>query len=438
MGKSYQQKTNRSRRKMQKLQGQAVTVELADGKAAFQMILPMSEMLFDVAKTIEKTTSQAGLLMMKALIDEEVEQLAGERYRHNPDRKAIRWGNDEGHVIFAGRKVAIDKPRLRSADGSQEIHLSRWNAFAHPYRMQQAVSERILRRVSTRDYAGVLDELCDGYGIDKSSVSRQWKAASTKRLRQMLERPLPDLQLCVILIDGKQFHDFTLITALGIDIEGRKHVLGLWPGATENSEICGQLLDELVERGLSTQQQYLFILDGSKALAKAVRARFGQQVLIQRCRLHKERNIQRYLPKSYHKLLKMKLRAAWAMTDYEEAKKQLYKVHDWLASINQAAARSLEEGFDQTLTINRLGLPEQLRRLFSSTNIIESCFSLADDLCGNVKHWRDVNMAWRWAGTVLLEAERHFHRIKGYRQLPLLVEALKELKEVVDHQEVVA
>jgi transposase-like protein len=435
MGKSYQRKTNRSRRKMQKLTGQTVTVELADGKAAFQMILPMSEMLFDVAKAIEQTASQAGLLMMKALIEEEVEQLAGERYRHKPDRKATRWGSDEGHVIFAGRKVAIDKPRVRSRDGSQEISLSRWNAFAHPYRMQQAVSERILRRVSTRDYEGVLDDLCDGYGIDKSSVSRRWKLASTRRLRQMLDRPLNDLPLCVILIDGKEFHDFTLITALGVDVGGGKHLLGLWPGASENSQVCGQLMAELIERGLSTQPQYLFILDGSKALAKAVKDHFGRQVLIQRCRLHKERNIQAYLPKKYHKLLAMKLRAAWGMTDYEEAKKELYKVHDWLASINQAAARSLDEGFEEMLTVNRLRLSEQLRRLFSSTNIIESCFSVADDLCRNVKYWRDASMAWRWAGTVLLEAEKRFHRVKGYRDLPLLVEALKEK---VDHQEAVA
>lgn len=276
MGKSYQRKTNRSRRKMQKLDGQAVTVELVDGKAAFQMILPMIEMLFDVAKAIEQTASQAGLLMMKALIDEEVEQLAGSRYEHNPKRQAVRWGNDEAHVIFAGRKVAIEKPRVRSKDASQEISLSRFNAFAHPYRMQNAVSERILRRVSTRDYAGVLDDLCDGYGIDKSSVSRRWRAASAKKLRRLLERPLHDLELCVILIDGKEFHDSTLITALGVDIGGGKHILGLWPGATENSHVCGQLLDELIERGLSTQQKYLFILDGSKALAKAVNPHFSQ------------------------------------------------------------------------------------------------------------------------------------------------------------------
>jgi putative transposase len=435
MGKSYQPKTNRSRRKMQKLNAEAVTVNLADGKATFQMILPMSQMLFDVANAIEQTASQAGLLMMKALIDEEVKQLAGSRYQQYPGRKAIRWGNEDGHVIFAGRKVAMEKPRLRSRDGQEELTLHRWHAFAHPYRMQQAVVNKLLRRVSTRDYEGALDEFCDGYGIDKSSVSRQWKAASTKQLKQLLERPLQDLQLCVILLDGKEFHDFTLITALGIDNTGIKHLLGLWPGATENAEVCGQLLDELIARGLSTQKRYLLVLDGSKALAKAVKDRFGQLALIQRCRLHKERNIQSYLPKKYHKLLAMKLRAAWSMTKYEDALKELCKIHDWLASINQAAAKSLEEAFEETLTVNRLGLPENLRRVLSSTNIIESCFSLADDLCRNVKNWRDANMAWRWAGTVLLEVEKRFHRVRSYREMPILVEALSR---GVDNTEAVA
>src|SRR4030042_6514084 len=216
MGKNYHKKTNRSRRKVQELKGHAITVELADGKACFQMVLPMNEMLFDVAQAIEQTASKAGLLMMKAMIDEEVKQVAGTRYRHQPDRKAHRWGNDEGHVIFAGRKVAMERPRVRSVDG-QEIPLSRYQAFSHPQRMEQAVSERILRRVSTRDYAGVIDDLCDGYGIEKSSVSRQWKAASVKELKQLLERPLDGLDLCVILLEGKEFKDFTLIVALGVD-----------------------------------------------------------------------------------------------------------------------------------------------------------------------------------------------------------------------------
>jgi putative transposase len=434
MGKSYQRKTRRSRRKMQQLQNQNVTVEVAEGRASFQMVLPMSPLLSEVAGAIEQTAAQAGLLMMKALIDEEVEQIAGVRYEHPADRQATRWGHDEGHVIFCGRKVAMHRPRVRSVEG-REVPLPRYQAFAHPQRMQESVSQRILRRVSTRDYAGVLDDVCDGYGIHKSSVSRHWKAASRQQLKAMLERPLGELDLCVLFLDGKEFHDFTVIVAVGVDRQGHKHVLGLWSGATENAEVCGALLDDLIARGLSTDKPYLFVLDGAKALKKAVVSRFGSQTLIQRCRVHKKRNIQKYLPKKYHGLLSMKLKMAWGMTEYDKALKELRKVHDWLASINQAAAESLEEGMEETLTINRLGLPAPLRRIFSSTNLIESCFSRAGDLCRGVKRWRDGNMACRWAAAVLLEAQSRFRRIQTYSQLPQLINAMTTL---LDRQEAAA
>ena len=434
MGKSYQRKTRRSKRKMESLAQGAVSVETADGQARFQMVLPMNLLLFDVAAAIEQTASQAGLLMMKALIDEEVEQVAGPRYIHQPDRKAQRWGQDEGSVVFAGRKVALPRPRVRSVEG-REIPLQRYQAFAHPRRMEQAVRQRILRRVSTRDYAGVLDDGCEGYGIDKSSVSRQWKAASRGQLQQLMERSLRDLDLCVVFLDGKEFQDFTLIVALGVDREGHKHVLGLWPGATENAEVCGALLDDLLARGLSKDKRYLFVLDGAKALHKAVVQRFGAQTLVQRCRLHKRRNVEKYLPQKYHAMLALKLRVAWEMTDYEQARQELQKVQDWLASINQAAAQSLEEGFEETLTINRLGLSPQLRRLLASTNLIESCLSCVGEGCRNVKRWRDANMVRRWVGAVLLETEKRFHRIQGYREMPLLIRALGK---AVDTKEAVA
>jgi len=426
MGRSYQRKTRRSRRKMQNLQNQSVMVNVAEGQAAFQMVLPMSPLLSQVAGAIEETAAQAGLLMMKALIDEEVEQIAGERYGHQADRQATRWGHDEGHVVFCGRKVAMPRPRVRSVEG-REVPLQRYQAFARPQRMEEAVSQRILRRVSTRDYGGVLDDVCEGYGIQKSSVSRHWKAASSQQLKAMLERPLGDLDLCVLFLDGKEFHDFTLIVAVGVDRQGSKHVLGLWSGATENSEVCGALLDDLIERGLSKAKPYLFVLDGAKALKKAVVSRFGVKTLIQRCRVHKKRNIQKYLPKKYHGMLSLKLKMAWGMTEYDKAFKELRKVHDWLASINQEAAASLDEGMEETLTINRLSLPAQLRRIFSSTNIIESCFSRAGDLCRNVKRWRDGNMARRWAASVLLKAQSRFRRIQAYSQLPQLINAMATL-----------
>jgi len=213
----------------------------------------------------------------------------------------------------------MKKPRVRSADGHEEISLPRWNLFSSPRKIEQSIQNKILRRVSCRDYEGVLDDVCDGYGVDKSSVSRHWKAASSKQLQTMMERPLKDLDLVAIMIDGKGFHENTLITALGVDSSGEKHVLGLWPGATENSEVCGTLLDELLERGLNRQKHYLFVLDGAKALKAAVVSRFGSSVLIQRCRIHKERNIRKYLPKSQYHLLSMKLEAAYGMSDYAAA-----------------------------------------------------------------------------------------------------------------------
>jgi len=435
MGKYYHKKTNRSKRKMHHFDNNAVTVSLADGKASFQMVLPMSEILFDVAGAIEQTASEAGLRMMKALIDEEVEQITGDRYRHQPQRQAIRWGKEDGHVIFAGRKVAIDKPRVRSKNGTEELSLRRWDAFAHPRRMEQAVQNKILRRVSCRDYSGAIDDMCDGYGIDKSSVSRKWQAASAKQLSQLMERRLNEMDICVILLDGKEFGETTIITALGIDMAGKKHILGLWPGATENSDVCGSLLDDMIQRGLSVKVQYLFVIDGSKALKKAITDRFGTSALIQRCRIHKQRNIRSYLPKKHHRLLAMKLKAAFSMTDHAEALKELRKVHDWLVSISDAAAGSLDEGFEELLTVNKLKLPVSLRKLLGSTNMIESCYSVAGDLCRNVKRWRGEGMAKRWAGAMLLETEKRFYRIRGHREMPMLAVILKRN---VDTKEAIA
>lgn len=425
MSRNYHKKTQRSRRKVQKLPDNAVQVDMGQGQVRFQMVLPLSELLGEMAEAIEGTACQAGLLMMKAMIDEEVEQLAGPRGEHHDGSPGYRWGKEEGRVVFLGRKVALERPRVRAQAGG-ELTLQRYQAFGRPPRMEKAVQEKMLRRVSTRDYEGALDDVCDGYGIDKSSVSRHWKAASTKRLQELLEQRLENLSLAVIMLDGKEFHDYTVIVALGIDMAGRKHVLGLWPGATENAQVCGELLDDLMARGLAPERQYLWVLDGAKALKKAVRSRFGGGSIIQRCRIHKQRNILAYLPPDYHRLLRLKLRVAWNMTDYAAARKELQKVHDWLATINIAAAQSLEEGLEETLTVNRLALPAELRRLFSSTNMIESGFSLTGDLCHNVKRWRDGNMAWRWAGTILLEAQKRFHRVMGYRALPLLINALEK------------
>jgi putative transposase len=291
----------------------------------------------------------------------------------------------------------------------------------------------VVRGISTRDYEGVLDAVCDGYGVRRSSVSRHWVVASKRRLKELLERPLGELDLVAIMIDGIEFHEYVLIAALGIDSDGRKHVLGIRPGGSENAGVCTGLLEDLAARGLPTDREYLFVLDGSKALRKAVTGMFGKDATVQRCHRHKERNVQDHLPEQYRSAATMRLRVAWNMTNYDDAKKELTKALTYLEGVNSAAAESLREAFEDTLTIHKLGIPELLRKSLSSTNPIESCFSTTRDRCRNVRRWKTSDMAMRWAGTMLLETESRFHRVNGYRQLPILVSALRpavDVKEV--------
>ena len=424
MGKKYTKKTGRSRRKSPgRMRGKIVTQD----EASVQLQLPIAEILAGMGDTVEALAAEAGLLVMKALIDDEVERRVGPRYAHAADRTAVRWGRDAGHVVFAGRKVAIDRPRVRGQDG-HEIELQRYRLFQAHGRMQQSVSPRVLSGVSTRDYRQTIDAVCDGYGIERSSVSRHWKAASLAELRRLMERPLGELDLVAILIDGIEFHGFVLVVALGIDSGGRKHVLGLWPGATENTEVAKSLLADLVRRGLGTERNYLFVLDGSPALRKAVEATFGRRAVVQRCQVHKERNVLGHLPPEYHATVRQRLRAAWGLKRYDDARAALKKLVEYLAELSVSASRSLEEALEETLMLHRLGVPESLRRTLRSTNPIESCFATTRDLCHNVKHWRSDEMAQRWAGTMLQEAERRCRRIRGHRELPIVIAAVRGIE----------
>lgn len=421
MAQRYQRKTQRSRRKSPttfrgRILGQ-------DGQSV-QLALPIAEIVAGVQDAVEAVAAEAGLLVMKALLEEEVEQRAGPRYQHTPERQASRWGSEEGSVVFAGRKVPLARPRLRSREGG-EVALERYELFRANGRLQRAVAPRVLAGVAMRDYEGALDAVCDGYGVQKSSVSRHWKVVSAERLQQFLERPLGGLDLLALLIDGIEFHDQLLVVALGLDSAGRKHVLGLWPGATENATVCKELLADLMRRGLSTEQRYLVAIDGSKALAKAVRATFGEQALVQRCQVHKERNVLEQLPPEHQRRLRQRLRAAWGLKGHAEARAALERVLADLEDLSPAAAASLKEGLEETLTVHRLAVPESLRRTLRSTNPIESCFGATRKRCRNVKRWRSQEMVQRWVGTMLLEVEKRFRRVRGYREMPLLVAALR-------------
>lgn len=384
-----------------------------------QIELPMLEVILQTKAEIEALSAQVGLNIIHGFLEQEIDQRCGP----HGQQSACRHGRQPGYVIFAGRKVSIDKPRLRAKGGS-ELTLKSYQAFQQNGRMQRAVARQLTHQVSTRNYAAAIDDCLSGYGIDKSSVSRQWKAATAAELQKLCQRPVP-ADLVGLLIDGQYFRKQCLIVALGVDKQGQKHVLGLWQGATENSTLVRELLADLRERGLNTEAAILVVVDGAKALYKGVRDVFGPRALIQRCRVHKLRNVLEHLPLEKRAQAAWRLRGAWAKSTPEEALKELRACVKWLDTISPSAARSLEEGLEETLTITRLNLHDSLVRTFSSTNLIESCFARTESWTSRVKRWRDAKMVMRWGAAALLFAEKGFRRIRGCNHIQQLILALQ-------------
>jgi putative transposase len=385
----------------------------------FQFDLPMLEMILQTKAEIEALSAQAGLKIIHHFLEEEIRRRCGS----HGQQSAYRHGRQPGYIVYAGRKVSIPKPRVRARDGG-EIRLQSYQAFQQDGRMQRAVARKLTHQVSTRNYAAAIDDCLAGYGIAKSSVSRQWQAATAAELQKLVQRPVP-AELVALLIDGQYFRKECLIVALGVDKQGQKHVLGLWHGATENSTLVRELLADLRERGLNTEAAILVVLDGAKALYKGVREVFGERALIQRCRVHKLRNVLEHLPLEKRQQAAWRLRGAWAKATPEEAMRELRACVKWLDTISPSAARSLEEGLEETLTVTRLGLPESLMRTFSSTNLIESCFARTESWTGRVKRWRNAKMVLRWGAAALLFAEKGFRRVRGYDHMNQLLEALR-------------
>ena len=388
--------------------------------------LPVSvaEVIDGVSEEIERLTGEAGLLIMKAVMDAEVQSLAGPKGKHDPDRTATRWTPQSGYVVLAGKKVKVTKSRVRDKQG-YEVPLSSYQQFQSPPRRQVSICKKLIHGLSTRKYERAIEDFTDGYGISKSAASRELVTATKGSLQKLCERRLDDLgRLAVLMIDGKQLYGECVVTALGVDVQGNKHVLGLAQGATENSTVVQHLLDDLVERGLDTTKPMLTVLDGSKALRKAVRKTLGDRSPVQRCHIHKRRNVKELLPPAFQGSADQRIKAAYGMKDFDEAKAQLEKTVEWLEGINPSAASSLREGLEETLTLHRMGLPEALRKSFQSTNLIESALSVASDVAGRVKRWRAGDMRLRWIATGLLAAEQQFRRVRGHKLMPRLLAAL--------------
>ena len=285
------------------------------------------------------------------------------------------------------------------------------------------VWERMIRGLSTRNYGAVVKEFAEAYGVEKSATSGHFIQASRQKLQELLERPLGQLRLCALVIDGTPFKNTNMVVVLGIGCDGQKTVLGLREGATENATVVGELLEDLAARGLDFSVPRLYVLDGSKALLAAVRRHAGEAALIQRCQIHKKRNVLDHLPQE-HRRVQQKLNNAYAMAEYAEARRALDRLHRKLMDLNPSAARSLAEGLEETLTVHKLRVPASLRKTLASTNVIESAFSIVEMICRNVKRWRGGDHLERWVGSALLVAEKKFRRVRGYQQIPQLLGAL--------------
>jgi len=398
----------------------------ANGDPAVQMMLPMAEMVGWLRKGVGELIRQAGLQLMDLLMQEEVRELAGERSQRQSERSANRWGSERGFCVVMGQKVPIQRPRVRTTD-DKEVRLGSYEMFHRGEPLTETVWEKLMLGLSTRNYGQAIRQFTEAYGLEKSAVSEHFIEASRAKLKQMMERRLDKTRLCALLIDATPFQGQQMVAALGIDEYGRKMILGIRQGATENATVVGELLGDLVDRGLNFNEPRLYILDGGKALTAAVKKHAGESAAIQRCQVHKRRNVLDHLTDEQKPAVAKKLNAAYALEGYDAAKEALNTLHRELMDLNPSAARSLGEGMEETLTIHRLHLPAQLRKTMASTNVIESAFSVVEKVCKNVKRWHGGDQRERWVGSGLLVAEKQFRRITGYKLIPILMEKLKTL-----------
>jgi putative transposase len=396
-----------------------------------------------VREALYETVIAAGLACVDEVLEAERSRFCGARYQHLSERQALRAGHVASSLVLGGRRVAVSRPRVRSVDG-RELRLPSWREWSTRDPLTERAMEQMMLGVSTRRYARSLEPLPPSAtvrGISKSAVSERFVYGTERKLAELMSRELGSISFTALLIDGVHFGEHLVLAAVGVDEQGDKHVLGLREGATENAAACRALLADLIERGLNPERSLLVVLDGAKALHKAVLEVFGARALIQRCREHKKRNVSEALPERLRASVRTAMSQAYAARDAKRARRLLDNLARRLEDQHPGAAGSLREGLDETLTVMRLGLPESLERVLSSTNLIENLFSRVRDIGRRVRRWQSGTMVLRWSAAGVLEAERGFRKITGYRAMPILVAALRayDAKTVrdsaVDHTE---
>jgi len=387
--------------------------------------LPMAELEDAIRDGLMAFSCAAGLVVMAELMEEERCRIVGPKGKHDPARVAERNGAAPGSVVLGGRTVPVSRPRAVRADGGGEIGLDSYQVFSSRDLLTQVALERMLAGVATRRHGLVSEPIGEALdatarSVSKSAVSRRFMTATAAKLVELMARDLSGLDVAAMMIDGIVFAECCVVVALAITADGTKVPVGLWEGDSENTTVVTDLLADLVERGLGCELGVLFVLDGSKALAAGVKRVFGDRALIQRCVLHKRRNLDSYLPDGYAGVIDAKLAKAFNDIDPKRGLRVATGIAAQLEEHYPSAAASLREGLEDMFTVRRLGASDSLARSLSCTNAVESMISVVARLCRRVTNWKDPKMVRRWVGVGMLEAERSFRRIKGCKDMAAL------------------
>lgn len=379
-----------------------------------QMRQRMHDLLQTGSQALGQLTLELGRELAEFILYAEREELAGPDYQ--PSKEGLyKWASQPGSVLVAGQKVAVERPRLRQ--GGKEISLKSYAAMRGTEGFSQELLGKSLVGLAGRRYRETVVGAAEAFGVSPSAVSERLVEASTRKLKEFRERRLEDFPVFAVFLDTVHRGGMAFVVALGLDASGQKRALGFWEGATESAEIGEMLLADLEGRGLKLSAKVLFIIDGGKGTAKALKDRYGRKLLVQRCTIHKDRNLQAHLPKKYRQEAHRRFRVALEQNDYKEAEKLLKELEQWLRAINESAADSLLEAFQELLTLHRLKVPALLRKTLHSTNPIESLFSRVRACEKNIKRYRNSGMAQRWLASVLLYAEGSFRTLKGHEDI---------------------
>ena len=381
-----------------------------------QILLPIVNLIQNASQVVETVIHEIGVQTLEMILLLSAEQVAGPRTPGKASGEIRHHGSQLGQIKLADRKLRVKRPRLRHKTQG-EVKIPAYEALRQDRGLSQHMLGALLRGVSTREYAEVLPEMAKTVGVSRSAISRQAIEASVEQLKQLQERRWDKVEILVIYIDGQRFGEHLILSTVGVDVEGHKHILGIAAGATENAAAVKGLLTRLRDQGLPTDRKYLFIIDGAKALRAAIEEVFGADQPVQRCRNHKLENVMKELPKEQHDQTRNLMRAAWKVKTAEEGEKRLEQVARLLEHDHESAARSLREGMKEMFTLQRLQIPSSLHKCLATTNIIESPHSGVRRRTHNVSRWRDSDMVERWVASSWLLTEKHFHRIDGYEHL---------------------